>query len=128
MIRPARQAVEAGLGPLPILFALSGAAGLVHEIAWTRALGQSLGHSLQALTTVLGAFLLGLALGAAASSRFARRAASPVALYGLIEAALGLYAFGSPAIAAAVTGVLERVGPRVAEGAPLSCLRLGLGL
>ena len=44
--------------PLALIFALSGAAGLIYEVAWARALGQSIGQSLQAITAVMVVFLV----------------------------------------------------------------------
>jgi hypothetical protein len=46
------------------LFLLSGSAGLIHEIAWTRVLRHVLGGSSLALISVLIAFLGGMAIGA----------------------------------------------------------------
>src|SRR4030081_840954 len=46
------------------LYAASGAAALVYEVAWTRLLTLQLGHTVAAASTVLAAFMGGLALGA----------------------------------------------------------------
>ena len=46
------------------VYALSGAAGLVYEVAWTRLLTLQLGHTVAAASTVLAAFMGGLAIGA----------------------------------------------------------------
>ena len=54
--------------PLPIwaavCFLASGAAGLVYEIVWSKQISYMLGNSLYAVSTVVAAFLTGLALGA----------------------------------------------------------------
>src|SRR5436189_1466483 len=47
-----------------ILYAASGAAALVYEVAWTRLLSLQLGHTVAATSTVLAAFMGGLAAGA----------------------------------------------------------------
>jgi len=47
-----------------LLYAASGAAALVYEVAWTRLLTLQLGHTVAAASTVLAAFMGGLALGA----------------------------------------------------------------
>ena len=44
-------------------FVLSGAAGLVYQVAWQRALTWVFGVDLYATTTVVACFLLGLGLG-----------------------------------------------------------------
>ena len=57
------------LGPLPSLtvaVALTGAAAMVCEVAWTRLLALVLGGSVYAFTVVLATFLAGLGLGATA--------------------------------------------------------------
>jgi spermidine synthase len=48
---------------LAIAFLVSGAAGLVHEVVWTRLLAHVFGVSTFAISTVLAAFMGGLALG-----------------------------------------------------------------
>ena len=70
---------------LLVLFLLSGTAGLIHEIAWTRVLRHILGGSSLALTTVLVAFLGGLAVGAWVVARRIHRVRSPVIAFGWIE-------------------------------------------
>jgi spermidine synthase len=52
-----------------LLYAASGAAALVYEVAWTRLLTLQLGHTVAAASTVLAAFMGGLALGAWGSGR-----------------------------------------------------------
>src|SRR4051812_44024841 len=47
-----------------LLYALSGAAALVYEVTWTRMLTLQLGHTVAAASTVLAAFMGGLAVGA----------------------------------------------------------------
>jgi spermidine synthase len=48
---------------LALAFVLSGGAGLIHEVVWTRLLGFLFGVSEMAIATVLVAFMGGLALG-----------------------------------------------------------------
>src|SRR5438046_7718465 len=48
---------------LLVLYAASGAAALVYEVVWTRLLTLQLGHTVAAASTVLAAFMGGLALG-----------------------------------------------------------------
>ena len=59
-------------------FALSGVAALLYEITWTRLLTLFLGHTVAAVSTVLAAFMGGLAAGAAVAGRIAP-ALSPAA-------------------------------------------------
>ena len=52
-----------------LLYAASGAAALVYEVTWTRLLTLQLGHTVAAASTVLAAFMGGLALGAWVAGR-----------------------------------------------------------
>jgi len=52
-----------------VLAFLSGAAGLAHQILWTRRLVDVLGASADTFSKVVGAFFVGLALGAWFASR-----------------------------------------------------------
>lgn len=58
---------------------LSGAAGVMHELLWTRRLVDLLGASAESTSRVLGSFMLGLALGAAYAARFVARCRRPAA-------------------------------------------------
>jgi predicted membrane-bound spermidine synthase len=114
---------------LVFLFALSGAASLVYEVAWTRALGLILGTSALATTAVLATFMAGLALGAAAGAAAARRTARPLALYGALELAVGAAAValarGFPALAEAppwlAPGLLLLPAAAMGASFPLAC-------
>jgi spermidine synthase len=75
---------------------LSGAAGLVYEIVWLRYLALFLGHTSYAIVAVLAAFMGGLALGNWWLGRWADRTPRPLALYGWLEIAIGLYALAFP--------------------------------
>jgi predicted membrane-bound spermidine synthase len=74
-----------------VCFFLSGTAGLVYEIVWMRMLGLIFGHTVFALTTVLAAFMAGLALGAYLFGKLIDRKGRPLQVYGLLEAGIGLY-------------------------------------
>ncbi len=52
--------------------AISGAVSFVYEVVWVRLLGFVLGGSTAAFATMLASFLIGIALGSAMASRFAR--------------------------------------------------------
>lgn len=80
------------------LFFSSGAAGLVYEIVWMRLLSLTLSVTVFAVTTVLCAFMGGLALGAAIAGRVAGRVERPLFVYGLVEATLALVALATPPV------------------------------
>src|ERR1700693_3614129 len=71
-----------------LCFFLSGAAGLVYQVAWGKALGLVFGHTVYAIATVLAVFMGGLALGSAYWGRSSERFANPVKLYGWMELAI----------------------------------------
>jgi spermidine synthase len=71
------------------LFFLSGAAGLVYQVVWSRLLEQVFGVTAYAVTAVLATFLGGLALGGWLLGRLADRSRSPLRLYGLLELGIG---------------------------------------
>ncbi len=81
-----------------ICFFLSGAAGLIYQVAWGKALGLIFGHTAYAIATVLAVFMGGLAAGSAWIGGWSERRARPLALYGWLE------------IATAATGALSLVG------------------
>ena len=73
------------LSVLLLCFFLSGSAGLIYQVAWTKALGLVFGHTVYAIATVLAAFMAGLAAGSAYLGRWGERRGRPVALYAWIE-------------------------------------------
>jgi spermidine synthase len=83
-VRPAH------LGPLLGLLFVSGASGLVFEIVWVRAMGLHFGTTTPAISTVLAAFMAGLATGNWLFGPRADRHPRPVHLYRLLEAGIGL--------------------------------------
>ncbi|PID38751.1 MAG: hypothetical protein CSA24_00295 [Deltaproteobacteria bacterium] len=81
---------------LLLAFLLSGTAGLGYEILWTRLLGVALGSEILAIFGVLAGFFLGLAVGAFALQRRARRARNPLFLFATLELIAAAYAIVSP--------------------------------
>ncbi|MCX8109055.1 MAG: fused MFS/spermidine synthase, partial [Verrucomicrobiae bacterium] len=94
---------SARLGPRVILWCvfgclfLSGAAGLVYEVVWSRYLALFLGHASYAVVAVLVAFMGGLAAGNWWIGRLADRVKRPLAVYGWLELGIGIYALVFPA-------------------------------
>ena len=73
----------------PAAMAVSGAAAMVFEVAWTRALSLVIGSSTYAFTAVLVVVLVGIAAGSALYTwRWGARLSGPAAL-GVIEAGIG---------------------------------------
>jgi len=85
-----------------VLFFASGAVGVGYQVLWSRFLLDFIGVSDWSYATVLASFMTGLALGSAFLGRLADRVRSPLRLFALLEAGVGLYAL---------------VYPRLSEGA-----------
>ena len=80
------------------LFLVSGATGLIYEVTWMRLLGGVFGNTVFAASTVLTAFMLGLAVGSWFFGRWVDRAERPLRFYAVLEVAIGLYALAFPLI------------------------------
>jgi predicted membrane-bound spermidine synthase len=76
-----------------LLFFCSGATALVYEVLWSKYLALLFGSTIQAQTLVLAIFMGGLALGNRVFGNWADRLRKPLAVYGYLEGAVGLYAF-----------------------------------
>jgi spermidine synthase len=79
-----------------LCFILSGATGLIYEVLWARMLGLVFGATTLAVSTVLAAFMGGLALGSALAGRLASRIKKPLGTYGLMEIGIAVYALLVP--------------------------------
>ncbi|HEV2885011.1 MAG TPA: fused MFS/spermidine synthase [Pyrinomonadaceae bacterium] len=86
-------------------FVLSGATGLIYEVLWARMLGLVFGATTLAISTVLAAFMGGLALGSALAGKFASRITRPVRAYGLLEIGIALYALAVPLLFAFIDDI-----------------------
>jgi spermidine synthase len=78
------------------IFVLSGAAGLIYEIVWSRQLVLVFGNTTQAVSAILTGFFGGMAIGAAIGGRIADRVRSPLRFYGLLEIALVVVVLVTP--------------------------------
>ncbi len=80
-----RSASPHSLRAILFCFFISGAAGLIYQVAWVKALTLIFGHSLYAVAAVIAAFMGGLAAGSAYLYRFARTGEASVTFYARIE-------------------------------------------
>lgn len=74
-----------------VLFVFSGACGLIYEVLWCRQLGLLFGNTAHSLSTVLTAFMGGLAIGSFVAGRLAHKVRRPFMVYGVLEVAIGVY-------------------------------------
>lgn len=81
-----------------LFFFISGATGLIYEVVWTRLLILVMGNTHYSISTVLTVFMGGLALGSYAGGRIIDRIFNPLALYAILEAAIGIYCLAVPSL------------------------------
>src|SRR2546425_655778 len=98
---------------LYVIFFLSGATGLVYEVIWVRLTGLVFGNTSQAISTVLGAFMSGLALGSWKLGQKADHTDNPLRMYGLLEIGIGLSAALVPLVFRALDTLYWGVAPSV---------------
>ncbi|QDG49760.1 hypothetical protein FIV42_03110 [Persicimonas caeni] len=79
-----------------LFFFLSGFTSLVFEVLWERMLMHIFGSTSFALSTLLTAFMAGLALGSYIGGRVAEKLKRPLLVYGLLEGSIGAYALAVP--------------------------------
>jgi spermidine synthase len=86
------------------LFFLSGVAGLIYQIVWTRELVLVFGNTMLATSTVLSSFMGGLAAGSFVLGWLIDRRPWPlIRLYAGLEAGIGVYALFFPLLLSAAT-------------------------
>jgi MFS family permease len=103
------------------IFVLSGAAGLVYEIVWSRQLVLVFGNTTQAVSAILTGFFGGMAIGAFVGGRLADRVRSPLRLYGLLELALVVVVLITPVSFGLIHEAYRSIYPGI-EGTPLLVL------
>lgn len=88
-----------------VCFFVSGASGLMYEVAWNRMLGLVFGNTVFAASTVLTSFMAGLALGSYLSGRYADRIRRSLRAYAFLEIGIGLYCLLIPLLINLVKGI-----------------------
>ena len=112
------------------VFAASGAAALVYEVTWTRLLTLHLGHGIAAASTVLAAFMGGLAVGSALAGRIGTHLDGRRALrvYAGLELAIGVLALILPFELTALEPLFAGAYANGNGGNAFALLRLGVSL
>src|SRR5262245_37841047 len=100
---------------LYVIFFLSGVTGLVYEVIWVRLTGLVFGNTSHAISTVLGAFMAGLALGSWKLGQKADRAPNPLRIYGLLEIGIGISAALVPLVFRVLDSVYREIAPTVSS-------------
>src|SRR3954454_8191672 len=110
------------------VFVLSGAAGLVYEIVWSRQLVLVFGNTTQAVSAILTGFFGGMAIAAAVGGRIADRVRSPLRFYGLLEIALVAVVLVTPFTFALIDEAYRGVYPSLESTPYLALARLVLAV
>lgn len=111
--------------------ACTGLAGLVYEVAWSRALAALFGSVLTATGTFLALLMGGMGAGSAWGARWARRARRPLLVFGAVELAVAGMAAASPVLLDAAAPLVAALDAHLADAlaplvpAALSVLVLG---
>lgn len=93
---PQKESRPRGLFLIFILFLVTGAAGLIYQVVWQRYLLNVFGSTIYSISTVLSAFMGGLALGSLLFGRIADNSRNPLRIYGIIEILIGVSALAVP--------------------------------
>ncbi len=102
------------------IFTFSGASGLVYEVLWTRRLTHIFGSTTLAVSTVLAAFMGGLAAGSWLLGAWAdRNRGTALRAYGRLELAIGALGLAVPFLLKAVEAVYLSLAPAL-ENAPMA--------
>jgi spermidine synthase len=80
------------------MFFTSGICGLIYEVVWLRMLARIMGVTIYATSTVVAAFMAGLALGSFLFGRFIDRRQDSMRVYALLEFLVGFTALLVPVI------------------------------
>ncbi len=117
------------LALVAVLYAISGALGLVYEVAFNKYLALVFGATAYASSAVLVAFMGGLALGAYAATKIEPRVKRPLVAYALAELAIGAFCMLAPLTFAHISSVyVNAVAKSPGSLASLSALRAGLAV
>jgi spermidine synthase len=91
---PVSTSFQCGLVLLSLF--LSGTAGLIDEVVWTKMFGLVFGNTSWAVAVVLTAFMTGLAIGSLALSRIARAGSDLLKFYAALQVGIGFCAAATP--------------------------------
>jgi spermidine synthase len=84
------------------VFFFSGLCGLIYEVVWGRLLTLVFGNTTYAISTVVGVFMFGLALGSYLCGKLLPRITNLFKAYAIIEIGIGIYAIISVPLLAVV--------------------------
>lgn len=98
---PGTDGLRAGLNRRLVvlaIFVLSGAAGLMYEVVWSRQLVLVFGNTTQAVSAILTGYFGGIAIGSILGGRLADRIGRPLRMYAALELALVVVVLATPVL------------------------------
>jgi spermidine synthase len=111
------------------VFVLSGAAGLIYEVVWSRQLVLVFGNTTQAVSAILTGFFGGMAIGAFFGGRLADRIRRPLRMYGIIELVVVIVVLATPFTFGLIHEAYRGIFPVLEDWPPvLALVRLVLAL
>ncbi|MFN0316454.1 MAG: fused MFS/spermidine synthase, partial [Burkholderiales bacterium] len=112
-----------------LMFILSGFAGIMYEVLFSKALALTFGSTSTAAYTVLATYMGGMAIGSWLGGRVASGHAQPLRLYAYCELAIAVYCAATPMIFKGMQGVYVGIASGVSPDAQiLTVFRLALGI
>jgi len=129
VLEPVLRSIRAGIGwRVAGLFVLSGFAGLVYQVLFSKALALTFGSTSTATYTVLATYMGGMALGAWLGGALAARRTNPLVLYALCELGIGLYCLATPVFFPLIRDAYVALAAGIPPDAPaLLVARFGIG-
>ena len=91
------------------LFFFSGIAGLVYQVLWLRRLSLVFGVTVYAASTVLAAFMAGLAIGSLLAGRVLRNRVPALQAFGVAEILVGVTGLASPWLLDGASALYQQV-------------------
>jgi spermidine synthase len=98
-----------------VLVFISGFSALVYQILWLRLLGLVFGVTVYAASTVLAAFMAGLALGSFFAGHVADRVRKPLRWFGVAEVLIAGSALSTPLFPGALEALYTRIDATVSD-------------
>jgi spermidine synthase len=110
-----------------LIFFISGSAGLIYEVVWSRMLGLVFGTSALAISTVLIVFMGGLSLGSYVLGKIADKVKSSFLFYGILEGGIGALCLLVPFFLSHISLIYKSFYPSLQDSyLGLAILRLAL--
>ncbi|HEY3495429.1 MAG TPA: fused MFS/spermidine synthase [Polyangiaceae bacterium] len=106
-------------GAVVVLFVLSGAAGLVDQVCFSKYLSYVVGATAYAVSAVLAAFMTGLALGAYLGGKVSERIRRPLFAYGVLEVVVAVAVAITPLEFEALTELYAALARRAPDSLAL---------